>query len=260
MASNPPVPPAPPAPGAGGPVPAPKKTSPLVWILGGLGGCLVLVIICVVGVGLFVAHKAKQAGLDPDLIKRNPALAAVKLAVAANPDVDLVSTDEGRQQITIREKKTGKTYTMSFDDAKKGKFTFKEDGKEAVTISGANGTVEMKSAEGTVRIGGNAKVPTWVPDYPSSQPQGAFSAQGKDGEGGTFTFKTRDSSDKVVSYYQDQFKSLGMKVTSNITTQNGQSSAGMLIGQDEANKHTVTVVIGTEGGETTVGVTYATNK
>ena len=36
-----------------------------MWILGGLGGCLVLVVICVFAVGLFVAHKAKQAGIDP---------------------------------------------------------------------------------------------------------------------------------------------------------------------------------------------------
>ena len=34
---------------------------------------------------MFVVNKAKQAGLDPDLIKKNPALAAAKLAVAANP-------------------------------------------------------------------------------------------------------------------------------------------------------------------------------
>ncbi|HEV2690783.1 MAG TPA: hypothetical protein VGV35_19640 [Bryobacteraceae bacterium] len=250
MATNPPVPPTdpvPPAPGYGTPPPAygapppVKKTNPLVWILGGLGGCLVLVVICVFAFGLFVAHKAKQAGIDPDLMRKNPALAAAKIMVAANPDIEMVSTDEVKGEITVRDKKTGKVSTVSFEDAKNGKFTMKE---------GAN----------TVTIGGKAKFPAWVPDYPGSEPQGAFSASGAEGDSGTFTFKTKDSSDKVTKYYQDSFQTTGLKITSNVTSQNGQTSGGMLSAQDDANKHTVTVIIGVEGGETTVAVTYATNK
>jgi len=220
----------------------PKKSNTMVWVLGGLGGCLTLIIICVLGAYFFIAHKAKQAGIDTDLLKRNPALATAKIMVAANPDVEMVSVDEGRQEITVRNRKSGKTYTLSFEDAKNGKFTMKEDGKTTLTV------------------GGKAKVPSWVPDYPGSDPQGAFSAAGADGESGTFTFKTKDGSDKVVQYYQDQFKSAGMKVTSNITSQDGKSSAGMLSAQDEANKHSVTIVLSVESDETTVAVTYATNK
>src|SRR5579862_809925 len=219
MASYPPVPP--PAP-----LSPPQKSNVLKWVLIGIGACFMLMVVAVVGIGMFVAHKAKQAGLDPDLIKRSPALAAAKLMVAANPDVEMVSADEGKQVMTVRDKKTGKVYTMSFDDAKNGKFTMKEDGKATLTV------------------GGKAKVPSWVPDYPGSDPQGAFSAQGEDGAGGTFTFKTKDSSDKVIKFYQDQFQASGLNVTTNITNQNGQSAAGMLGAQDEAKKHTVTVKIG----------------
>ena len=236
MATYPPVPP-PPAP-----LPPAKKSNVLKWVLIGIGACFMLIVVAVIGLGLFVAQKAKQAGLDTDLIKKSPALAAAKMMVAANPDVEMVSADEGKQEITVREKKTGKVYTMSFEDAKSGKFTMKENGKTTLTV------------------GGKAKVPAWVPDYPGSDPQGAFSAQGEDGASGTFTFKTSDSSDKVVKYYQDQFKASGMTATSNITNQNGQSSAGMLSAQDEANKHNVTVIVGVEGSETTVAVTYATSK
>jgi len=240
MATNPPVPP---VPGSSAPMGVPpKKSNTLAWVLGGLGGCLVLVIIVVAGISFFIAHKAKQAGIDGDLFKRNPTLAAAKIMVAANPNVELVSTDEGRQEITVRDKQSGKTYSISFEDAKNGKFTMKEDGKTTLTV------------------GGKAKVPSWVPDYPGSDPQGAFSASGADGDSGTFGFKTKDSSDKVVQYYQDQFKSSGMKVTSNVTTQDGKSSAGMLSAQDDANKHTVTIVLGVENGETSVAVTYTTNK
>ena len=174
MATYPPVPP----PAA--PLPPPKKSNVLKWVLIGIGACFMLIVVAVVGLGLFVAQKAKQAGLDTDLIKKSPALAAAKMMVAANPDVEMVSADEGKQEITVREKKTGKVYTMSFEDAKSGKFTMKENGKTTLTV------------------GGKAKVPAWVPDYPGSDPQGAFSAQGEDGASGTFTFKTSDSSDKVV--------------------------------------------------------------
>jgi hypothetical protein len=224
------------------PSPPPQKSSALKWILIGVGGFFLLCTLAAVSCGLFVFNKAKQAGLDTDLIRKNPALAAAKMVVAANPDVELISTDEGKQEITVRDKRTGKVSSMSFEDAKNGKFTIKEDGKATVTF------------------GGKAKVPAWVPDYPGSDPQGAFSAQAAEGDSGTFTYKTKDASDKVVKYYEDHFKSSGMKVTSNITSQNGQSSGGMLQAEDEANKHSVTVIIGAEGGDTTVAVTYATSK
>jgi len=134
MSTQPPMPPPP-----GYPLP-PQKSSALKWILIGVGGFFVVLVLCVVGAGFFVVHKAKQAGLDSDLIKRNPALAIAKMAVAANPNLETVSADEGRQEITIRDKQTGKVTTMSFEDAKKGKFVFKEDGKEAVTITSGGRT------------------------------------------------------------------------------------------------------------------------
>jgi hypothetical protein len=229
----------PPIPPAGG-VPA-KKSNVLLWILVGVGGFFALILVAVLAVGFFVVQKAKQAGLDPDLMRRNPALAATKMMTAVNPNVEFVSMDEGKQEITLRDKQKGETFTISFEDAKNGRF-------------------KMKSSEGSLTIGGDAKFPAWVPDYPGSNPQGAFSAQGKDGQGGTFAFKTKDSTDKVVKYYQDQFQSSGLKVTSNLTSQNGQGSGGMLVAQDDSQKHTITLLIGSDAGETAVTVTYATNK
>jgi hypothetical protein len=232
------VPPASPA-GA----PPSQKSNVLKWVLIGIGAFFALIVIAVVGLGLFVANKARQAGIDPGLIKRNPTLAAARMMVAANPDVEMVSADEGRQEITVRDKKSGKTYTVSFEDARDGKFVMKEDGGKS-----------------SLTVGGVAKIPAWVPDYPGSDPQGAFATRGQGAESGTFTFKTKDSSDKVVKYYDDQLKSSGMTVTSNITNQNGAESAGMLSAEDEAKHHSVIVIVGVEGNETTVAVTYATHK
>lgn len=259
MATNPPVPPQAGVP----PYPPPaRKSSALKWILIGVGSFFVLIFLLVAGLGLFVVHRAKEAGLDTDLIKRNPGLAVAKMAIAANPNLEMVSADERRQVITVRDKQTGKLVTMSWDDAQKGKFTFKEDGREAFSISsnGPNGTMEMKSADGTLRVGGDIKIPAWVPDYPGSDPKGVFAAQGKDADTGSFAFKTRDASEKVIKYYQDEFQSAGLQLTNNISSQSGQGSAGMLVAQDNVKKHTITVIVGQDSGQTAVSVNYATNK
>ena len=211
------------------PPPPPKKSNVLLWVLVGVGGFFLLIALVVIGGIAYVA--------------RNPALVMTKMITAANPNVEVVSVDKGSREITLRDKQTGKTYNISFDDAKRGKFSMREGGGRA-----------------SLTFGGDANVPRWVPDYPGSDPHAAFSTQGSDGDTGTFTFKTRDPVDKVTKFYQDQFQSSGLEITTNVTHQEAQSSGGMLVAQDVAKKHSVTVIIGVEGSHTTVAVTYVTNK
>jgi len=199
----------------------PKKSNVLLWVLVGIGGFFLLIALIVVGGIAYVA--------------RNPALVMTKLITAANPNVEVLSVNKGSQQISLRDKKTGETYSISFDDVK-------------------NGKISMKSGNGraSITMGGGAKVPAWVPDYPGSDPQSAFSAQGQDGETGTFTFKTRDPVDKVTKFYEDQFHSSGLHITSS-----AQGTGSMLVAQDDAKKHTLTVIVGVDTSNTTVAVTYA---
>jgi hypothetical protein len=112
---------------------------------------------------------------------------------------------------------------------------------------------ELKSADGTIQIGGAAKVPAWVPEYPGSNPQNAFAAQGKDGRNGTFIFKTKDSADHVAKYYRDQLEASGLKVT--VVVSSGSSQ--VITAEDVVKHHTVTVVTGGRGNETSVNVSYA---
>lgn len=118
-----------------------------------------------------------------------------------------------------------------------------------------DGHFEMKSADGTVQIGGDAKVPAWVPEYPGSKPQNAFVAQGKRGQSGTFIFKTKDSPDHVAKYYREQLEASGLTISTAVTS----GSSRVITAEDGANHHTVTVVAGGRGNETSVNVTY-TNK
>ena len=271
MSTNlPPVPPSMP-PGSGQPYPYPaytpppqkKGVSPLVWILGGLGILVMLVVIAVVGAGFFIAHKAREAGFDAETIKRNPALATIRMMAALNPDIEVVSYDDDKGHVKVREKKTGKTYSVDFDDAKRGKFVFQEDGKAPVTITtkgdGDSGMLEVKGEDGTtVKIGGGgpAKVPAWMPDYPGSEPTGTFSAQSGDGASGNYTFKTKEPADKVAKFYSEGFKQMGMKVTSTIS--GDKDGGGMVSGQ--VDKKTAVVLFGADSGETTVNVTFTTKK
>jgi hypothetical protein len=220
--------------------PAARKTSPLVWILVAVAGVIVLFGLAVVGGGLFLVHKAKQAGFDTELMRNNPGLATAKLLAATNPDLEVISSDQ-HGVITIRQRSTGKIMTMSFDDMKGGKFSFKADGDG-----------------GSVNIGaGQAAVPAWIPSYPNSKPASIYSVNGKDGASASFQFQTRDAPKDIVAFYEAGLKQAGFRISMYTANGGGGSSGGMLSADDAANKRTVTVTVGNGSQGTTVGVTYS---
>ena len=231
-----------PVPGA---VPVQRKTSPLVWVLIIILGLFVLGGIVTGGAVMFFLHKARQAGFDPELMQRNPGLAISKMIANANPDVDVLSTDEGAGKITVRDKKTGKVVTMTFDDAKKGKFSFSAQGDDGKTAS--------------LEFGAGAdKLPSWIPAYPGAKVEGTFAMTGDSGQGngGSFGFSTSDAAAKVMSFYQDKCKDLGLKVKMTTTTSEG----GMILAADEGEARTLNVIVGGGSGGTTVHVTYGMKK
>src|SRR6185503_5605157 len=117
-------------------------------------------------------------------------------------------------------KKTGKEVTMTFDQAKSGRVSFSAEDDNGKTA--------------TVEIGGsNVKLPSWVPSYPGATIQANITARGDSvngtGEGGNFSFTTKDAASKVLSYYQDKAKEQGFKVNLNAATGDG----GTFIASDE---------------------------
>ena len=205
-------------------------------------------------------HKAKQAGFDSELARKNPALAGAKLAVAMNPDVEIVSSDDNAGTITVRDKKTGKVATMKFDPQKKQMIITDEKGQTTTLSSageGSAGTMEVKGPEGTVKLGSGAeKSPAWVPVYPGASPQNTFSANQAGQESGSYTFTTGDSAEKVTSYYSGALKSGGFSVSAT-TTDNQGKPGGMLTGEDKATSRAVMVMLDTESDGTHVNVTYS---
>ncbi|MBI1786560.1 MAG: hypothetical protein HYR60_03275 [Acidobacteria bacterium] len=248
-----------PAPQAAPAAQAADKTSPIVWILAAVFGLFLLAGIAVVGAGYFVAHKVKQAGFDPELIKNNPGLAVTKMLAATNPDIDVVSVNEGKGLITLKDKKTGKTVTVNFEDVKQGKISFESEGEPKVTLQasgeGSTGALEVKSAEGSLKIGagGAANLPDWIPPYPGSKPEANLSMQGKEGTGGSFHFTTADPPKNVISFYDDKLKQAGFRI--NLTATGGEGS--MLAADDASSKRTLIVIVGTDQNQTSVNVTFS---
>jgi hypothetical protein len=268
--------PVPPAAGV-----AAKKSNVWLWVLGGCGTLIVLVIVVLGLLGLFVWNKAKQAGIDPALMKKNPGLAAAKMAIAANPDVQMISSNDDAGTMVVRDKKTGKTVTMKFDPDKKTMTMTDENGKtgtvridpatkrmvitddtgKEATITASESGVEMKGPEGgTLKMGANAdKAPAWVPAYPGSSPQSTMSATETNRQTGTFVFVTSDAADKVMGFYVDALKSAGFTASTTSNNTNGKVS-GMVNGADKGDKRSVIVIVSAEQDGTHVSVTFTEQK
>ena len=242
-----------PSPAPSAPPPPKTTVSPVVWVLAGIVGFFVLIGILIAAGGLFVAHKVKQ----------HPALAMAKLLTATNPDVEVVSSDEGRNTVTFRDKKTGETVTMNFDDIKNGKIVFKSKGQEATIQArgdGQSGTLEVNGPQGSMKIGAGGKAPDWVPAYPGSSPQTTFSMQSTEGESGSLVFTTKDAPKNVLSFYDENLKKSGFRITANFSGDAAAASGGMLSAEDQGSKRTVVVTVGTEGSGSTVSLMFATKK
>jgi hypothetical protein len=247
----------------GGAPPASQKSSGakiLLWIVGIVVGLILISFASCAVLGFYAMHKVKQAGFDSDLMKKNPGLAGAKMAVALNPDTEIVSSDDNAGTIVVRDKKTGKVVSMKFDPQKKAMVITDENGKTTsltTTGEGANASMEMKSSEGTMKIGsGSDKAPDWVPVYPGSSPQSTFSASSGAEQTGSYTFVTKDPVDKAVAFYGDSLKSAGFAV-SNMTSNSDGKVGGMVSGEDKANKRAVVVSLGTENDGTHVNVTFS---
>ena len=243
-----------------GTAPAAKK-SPWLWVLVGCFGLIVIVCAGMLVAGFFVAHKAKQAGLDTALMQKNPGLAAAKMVAAMNPNVEVVSTDEDRGTITLREKSTGKKVTLNFDDVKNGRIVFKDDegGEVAIQGDGKEG-VTVQTKEGTMRAGSTWTPPTWLPTYSGAKVESGSNVQSAASDGGVGSFTTTDSVDNVLKFYEDSLKGQGMQVTRQVVSGDGANKVGTLSAHDSDQRKNVSVTATGEGGATKIVLTYSVNR
>jgi hypothetical protein len=276
---------APPAKGGGAKV--------LLWILGIFFGLVVLVVLGIGAVAYYAVHKAKQ-------FADNPVLTAAKFMVAANPDLETVSSDDNT--IVVHDRKTGKNSTMKVDPDKKelvvtddqGKsVTMKldpqrnrlvmtdESGKTAtisadknglvvtdaqgktstISADGQSGTVQVTGADGsTVKMGANADK---APSWVPLYP----------GSNPQNTFSASGSKEQGGTYvfvtgdspdkvldYYEGALKSSGMKTSNAISKINGQTSGWVTGSRDSDKQSVMVTVGAQNDGTHVAVVYSSKQ
>lgn len=231
---------------------APKKKHLIFWIL---GSCLGLIVIGVIVAAVTGVYFFRKAGFDSELMKSNPELAVVKMIANLNPDIEVLSVDEDRGIIRVRDKQTGKTMTVNLEDVKNGRIVFQDDKEGTLEIQtqgeGEDAAVEIRSSEGTMRMGAGTEVqmPAWLPAYPGAQSKGVFSLTQKGSDSGSFAFKSEDSPEQIASFYERALDSEGFKIQKSTTQVPGRGSIIVLAATDRATKRTAHVTVATDDDE-----------
>lgn len=260
MNGQPTPPPPPPSGYSPQPAPPPKKgLSPLAWI--GIGCGALIVIACIVMSAAVWYGKKKL-----DQYGKNPTLAAAELIVRANPELEVVSSDQDAGTLTIKNTKTGEIVTMNAKDVENGHIEFKtKDGTAVFDANSKDGTVKVTDDKGQVSTfqgGGGApqNLPSWLPVYPGGTVQGTFDTNSAEGRSASFTISTSDSGDKVLSFYESQLKAGGLKVDSTITSNTAEGKGGILTASGENPHREVSVLVGPSEGKTSAAITFQEKK
>jgi len=235
-------------------VPQKKGLGPVGWIAIGCGAIVVLCLIAFAVMGYFVKKKLE-----------NPGMAMAELAIKANPDLELVSADEEHSTLTIKDKKTGEVTTINADDFKDGKVKITtKDGTATIDGSaakdGQGGSIKVTDDKGqvsTMTLGSNApkNLPDWVPMYPGGTVQGAFDTDTAEERTASFGVTTQDPVDKVIEFYESRLKAAGL-TPQKTTYESDGKKGGSVTGTTQDQKRTVTLLIGSDGKETTVSTTF----
>jgi hypothetical protein len=215
---------------------APKRTPVWVWILAGVLGLVLLAGLAVVATGVFIYQQARDAA-------DNPTAALAKIAAMVNPDVEVLGIDEANGKVTIKDKESGKTVTISIDDLKQGK-------------------LEVQTDEGTVQLGANvdAKTPAFVPIYPGARQSNVRSRNSPEAGGGTVVLETKDDFKKVKAWYEEQINK-GAFDTKTVTGSEGAGGpSAILMAAKQDEKETLHVVVNTESDLTRVTILYGLKK
>ena len=242
-----------PAPPPAAPI-APRKSSLLIWVLVGCGGLIAITLVIMALLGFFVSRKASEFG-------KNPGFAAAKMMASLNPNVEVVDSDENTGKITLRDKKTGKTVTLDFQDIQKGRISFSGEDGEKVDIQGegegGTGSMSIKSSEGTMQIGQGSldKVPNWVPKYPGGQVTGTYTMQREGADSGTFQIKCSGSVEQVAAFYERELTSAGMKIQKH-SMQSGGESMMSVVGSDESSNRMVNATVTSSRQGTVAHIVY----
>jgi hypothetical protein len=218
------------------PAPAKKGMSGLAWLGIGCGGVLVLAIIGVIAV--FVLAKGKF-----EEFANNPEKAGAEMIVSLNPDLEMVSQDDGKGVMTIRTK-DGKEMTLSYKDIAEGKIEMTDENGNVTTL----GSTDLSN------------VPAWVPKVPDLS-NGVSTFHGD--AGGEITGQFSGKSGKSLQDLKDFFKSeaTAQGLSNNSSSSRSLNGVGSCTLSFAGTGKTLKVVITEQpGSDTLVNVNYSEKK
>lgn len=238
-----------------------KKGLPIwAWFGIGCAGLLVLVMIGLLVVGMFVTKKVKEVAGD---FENNPEIAAARMLVKLNPEIEEVEVDEEAGTITVRNKESGEVYTANVDDLKEGRFTITGEDGTAVITAGAGeddeeGTYKISAGGSTMEIGGgsDAKVPEWVPIIPGGEMEPLFSMSADGVSRGSVQIVTDKDAEEVLAFYREKMEAAGFEIQTSSYSGGGES-VDMVNGHTENPVRSMVVNVTTDSdGEVTAAVTF----
>ena len=240
---------------------SPKKKGMSGLAVAGIG-CGALLLLTGIAGGLLVmkgCQKIKEVAGDLDF-EKNPTKAAAMIALRMNPDLEVITVNDATGEVTVKEKKSGDTITMSFDDIAQGKFTIKNAKGETVTMDASNAEkqgVVVTGPEGQTVIGGSQSAPPdWVQLYPGASQNGGMRNEKGKSVNGSYAMETADSNENVSKYYGEQLKAAGYE-TNFTATRTADGDMTMINATKDAGKRTLTVMIQSTGGKTHIGLSYS---
>ena len=235
-----------PPPGAAAP---PKKQfRPAFVLLLALGGLLVVAGLAVLAGGFVLLRSARQADAQA-----GPA--GARMPAAAHPDVELIGVDRSTGKVTLREKSSGKTVTLDFEQIRQGKISFETGEGDTGRISpdseprpaeGRSGTVEWQ-AEGEVRL------PAWLPIYAGAEVKGSTKSRIGAEELVSVILLTADPVERVSAFYRGVLERGGFKVELSSHATGGR--ADLISASSSDDKRRASVIVGREEEGTVITLT-----
>jgi hypothetical protein len=244
----------------GAETPKKKGLPTLAWVGIGCGVLILIVVVVLVAGSLFVAKKVKDVAGD---FEDNPGLAAARMIVRFNPELEEVAVDEDAGTMTIRNTKTGEEITVDVEDIKQGRLSWTAGGQE-VTIDASGGedgtVVDVKDGKESWKLtagaGAATKIPEWVPVYPGTEPGGGYSTEREQGISGVFQLETDDAIAAMIDFYRSTLEEDGFNVNVNTFSGGDGEEGGLVNATSEETQRTVTVMVGSGEGQTTATVTF----
>lgn len=249
--SQPNVPPPPP----GAAAPAKKGMGPLAWV--GIG-CLVVLVLGLgtcYAVGRYATNKIKG-------FADNPEMTVAKGIVMANPDLELVSSDEAAGKITVLNKKTGEQVTVTVADIREGKLSFEtKEGSSSFTLGeGGMKVTDAQGQETTVSIpGGKIDMPEWIPVYAGAEVNKVLSTSNKRQRAGTYILNTEGSLTEVADYYESALRAIGIDVEKSMASVGNELNGAAVSGKSADGRRSINVGISDLGGKARAIITYEEN-